>query len=325
MRTAFLGAYGYGNLGDELCLIEAMRAFPSGECFAFTQDPDWTMRCVPGLAGTFFEDSGLLARRPARVVMGGGFIGEPVYMQTNLPGVAAAQRQGAITHIHNIGVSRMGRAADWAPEGGIEALRRLASFTVRDPRSAELVLEWDLGIIPGLTRYPEKSVPADPSLADALLPRGVPLLGVSVTHSARMWRCLEHGAERVRALLAQFPDHALVPVVSTIHRLAPEERDDEGFRRFHATFCPERPVVAPELAEPGFWRAELTPQRLKGVVARLAVLVTQRKHNAIHAIGSGVPVQGIHIARDDSLPRTFQALADSLPEGSACHPFPDPA
>jgi hypothetical protein len=324
MRTAFLGAYGYGNLGDELCLIEAMRAFPSAECFAFTQDPDWTMRCAPGLAGTFFEESGLLARRPARIVMGGGFIGEAVYMRTNLPAMAAAQRQGALTHIHNIGASRMGRAADWAPDGGVEAIRRLASFTVRDPRSAEMVLEWDVGLIPGLTRYPEKSVPADPSLADALLPAGVPLLGVSVTHSARMWRCLEHGAARVRALLDRFPDHALVPVVSTIHRLSEEERDDEGFRRFHASFCPGRPVVAPELAEPGFWRAELTPQRLKGVVARLDVLVTQRKHNAIHAIGSGVPVIGIHIARDDSLPRTFQALAESLAGGSACHPFPDP-
>ena len=55
MRTAFIGAYGYGNLGDELCLIEAMQEFPPGEppsggAFAFTQNPAWTNRCVPGLA-----------------------------------------------------------------------------------------------------------------------------------------------------------------------------------------------------------------------------------------------------------------------------------
>lgn len=324
MRTAFLGAYGYGNLGDELCLMEAMRAFPSAACYAFSQDPDWTMRCVPGLAGTFFEESGLLARRVPRIVIGGGFIGEKVFLQTQLPSVALAQRQGAAVHIHNIGVSRLGRAADWAPEGGIEAIRRLASFTVRDPRSVEMVLDWDLGIIPGLTRYPEKSIPADPSLADALLPRGVRLLGVSVTHSARMWRCLEHGADRVRALLDRFPDHALVPIVSTIHRMAREERDNEGFRRFHATFCPDRPVIAPELADPDVWRAELTPQRLKGIIARLDVLISQRKHNAIHAIGAGVPVIGIHVARDDSLPRCIQALADCLPEGSACIALQDP-
>jgi len=49
--TAFIGAYGYGNLGDELCLIEAMRAFPGGEAHAFSVDAQWTMRCAPGLSG----------------------------------------------------------------------------------------------------------------------------------------------------------------------------------------------------------------------------------------------------------------------------------
>ena len=130
--------------------------------------------------------------------------------------------------------------------------------------------------------------------------------------------------DRVRALLDRFPDHALVPIVSTIHRMAREERDNEGFRRFHATFCPERRVIAPELADPDVWRAELTPQRLKGIIARLDVLISQRKHNAIHAIGAGVPVIGIHVARDDSLPRCIQALADCLPEGSACIALQDP-
>ena len=43
MRTAFIGAYGYGNLGDELCLIEAMQEFPPGEppsggAFAFIRN-----------------------------------------------------------------------------------------------------------------------------------------------------------------------------------------------------------------------------------------------------------------------------------------------
>ncbi|MCS6932493.1 MAG: polysaccharide pyruvyl transferase family protein [Acetobacteraceae bacterium] len=325
MRTAHLGSFGYGNLGDELCLLEAMRAFPSAEAFAFSEDPEWTMRCVPGLAGTFFEFAGMFARQPRRVVVGGGAVGTRVYFRHILPHLARAQAElGSLCHVHNIGVARMGRAAEWLPERGEEALSRLASFTVRDPRSAELVMEWVLGLLPGLTGYPESSLPADPALAEALLPRGRPLLGISVTSGARIWRCLDAAAERVRALLARFPDHALVPVVSTIHRLSPEEQDHEGFRRFHASFCPERPVVAPELADPAFWRAEMTPLRLKGVIARLDALISQRKHNCIHAIGAGVPAIGLQVARDDSLRRTFGALAGRLAPGSDCLGLPDP-
>jgi hypothetical protein len=51
--TAYLGAYGYGNLGDELCLIEAMQAFPATQAHALSPDPEWTRRCVPALAGCF--------------------------------------------------------------------------------------------------------------------------------------------------------------------------------------------------------------------------------------------------------------------------------
>lgn len=325
MRTAYLGSFGYGNLGDELCLIEALRAFPSAEAFAYSEDPEWTMRCVPGLAGTFFEYAGMLARRPQRLVVGGGAVGSRAYFRLILPHLARAQAElGTRCHIHNIGVARMGRAAEWLPERGAEALAGLASFTVRDPRSAELVMEWEAGILPGIVPFPEVALPADSTLAEALLPQGRPLLGVSVTSGARIWRCLDHGAERVRALLARFPDHALVPVVSTIHRLSAEEQDHEGFRRFHASFCPERPVVAPELADPAFWRAEMTPLRLKGIIARLDVLISQRKHNCIHAIGAGVPVIGLQVARDDSLRRTFGTLAPLLSPGSFCLGLPDP-
>ncbi len=200
MRTAYLGSFGYGNLGDELCLIEALRAFPSAEAFAYSEDPEWTMRCVPGLAGTFFEYAGMLARRPKRLVVGGGAIGSRAYFRLILPHLARAQAElGTRCHIHNIGVARMGRAAEWLPEGGAEALAGLASFTVRDPRSAELVMEWEAGILPGIVPFPEVALPADPTLAEALLPQGRPLLGVSCHLGARIWRCLDHGAERVRA------------------------------------------------------------------------------------------------------------------------------
>jgi hypothetical protein len=62
----------------------------------------------------------------------------------------------------------------------------------------------------------------------------------------------------------------------------------------------------------------MTPRRLKGLIARCAVLVTQRKHNMIHAIGAGVRVIGLHPVEDNSLRRTFVTMANRLPVGSLC-------
>ncbi|MCQ8278434.1 polysaccharide pyruvyl transferase family protein [Acetobacteraceae bacterium KSS8] len=51
------------------------------------------------------------------------------------------------------------------------------------------------------------------------------------------------------------------------------------------------------------WSRYLTPLRLKGLIARSDHLLTQRKHNAVHAMGCGVPFTGIHPAADDNLAR----------------------
>ena len=73
--TAYLGAFGFGNLGDELCLLEAMQAFPATRAYALSPDPEWTRRCVPALAGCFREGPELLALAPDRIVFGGGMFG----------------------------------------------------------------------------------------------------------------------------------------------------------------------------------------------------------------------------------------------------------
>ncbi|WP_372616997.1 polysaccharide pyruvyl transferase family protein [Falsiroseomonas sp.] len=317
-RTVFLGAYGHGNLGDELCLMEAMRAFPAAESFAHSADPDWTMRCVPGLAGCFERLPDLLRLKPTRIVYGGGMFGIAEAFRAWMPWLARAAAEGAEIHFHNLGMARIKNDLDWVDADARRVISGAASFTVRDYVSFEMAAEAGLGRMPRITFYPEADIPAEAGLAEALLPRGRRLLGLSIIPLPLMRDCLRHDAARVRALLAPFADHAVVPVASTVHRAVDEEDDIAGIAAFLADFLPEAEIAAPILLDRAHWRAELTPARLKGIIARCDVLVTQRKHNAIHAIGSGVRVLGLHPMEDDSLRRTFVALSHRLPPGSRC-------
>ncbi|MFC0407477.1 polysaccharide pyruvyl transferase family protein [Roseomonas elaeocarpi] len=319
MRTAFIGAYGYGNLGDELCLIEAMQEFPlrGSEAFAFTQNPEWTHRCVPGLASTFATLDEMLGFAPERVVYGGGGIGGRADFEEYLPWMAAAMDQGIPVHIHNIGVARIG-GEGWPHPLLRRVLENLASFTVRDHRSVDMVAEWGVSVIPGVTRYPERNIEAHTDLADAILPRDRPLLGISIINTNQMARCLAHDAPVVRRLLDHFPDHAIIPICSTLHVDSSEEDDGRGFLRFQDLFLRERDVLCPQLTDRSFWASEVTPRRLKGIVSRLDTLISQRKHNCIHGLGAGTPTIGLSPMEDDSVRRVFVTLANQLPPGSNC-------
>ena len=317
-RTAFLGAYGYGNLGDELCLIEAINAFPGTESLAFSVAPAWTLRCVPGLDGCFADGAAMLALRPDRVVFGGGMFGVPDAFRNWMPWLAQAQAQGAEIHFHNLGVSWLLGDLGWLDATARGVIAGLASFTVRDYLGVERIAEAGLGRLPSISFFPESRVPPDDSLANALLPPGEKLLGVSIIPTPAMKACLDLEARRIHELMREFQDHDIVPIVSTMHIDSAAEDDMAGATDFIRRFLPRSRIAAPALLDPSFWHAQLTPQRLKGLIARLDTLVTHRKHNAVHAIGSGVRVIGLHPLEDNSLRRTFLALSDRLPPGSRC-------
>ncbi len=317
-RTVFLGAYGYGNLGDELCLMEAMGAFPGGEAHAFSVAPDWTRRCVPALAGCIRDGAEMLALQPRRVVFGGGMFGVTEAFRSWMPWLAQAEAAGAEIHLHNLGVAWLLNDLGWLDEAARGVIARAASFTVRDFLGVERVAEAGLGRLPRITHFPEADIPPEPDLAEALLPRGVPLLGVSIIPLPNMRAALAHEGALVRSLLAQFEGHAVVPIVSTVHVDAPEEDDMAGAEAFIRAFLPRATIAAPALLDRRFWHAELTPRRLKGLIARCDTLLTQRKHNMIHAVGAGVRVLGLHPLEDNSLRRTFVAMTHRLPPGSRC-------
>lgn len=169
--TVHLGAFGYGNLGDELCLIEAMQAFPADQAHAFSVEPAWTKRCVC-LAGCFRNAAEMLALKPARVVYGGGMFGTPKAFRAWIPALVRAKAMGAEVHFHNLGVGAIGDLG-WLSAAERSVIEDAAIFTVRDYVSVERLAKAGISRMPYVTHFPEADIAPEFSLADALLPRGV--------------------------------------------------------------------------------------------------------------------------------------------------------
>jgi hypothetical protein len=213
-------------------------------------------------------------------------------------------------HIYNIGVGKI-VAPEWnSDEIVANILKSCASFTVRDHVSRWLCLEWPFKTDPGLTYYPEKNLPADFFLTD-MLPNK-PLLGISITGQSLMQDALRRNVPRVQAMLSQFRGYAVVPIVSTNHAWESEEDDAKGFMNFADLFLREFEIVVPQMLDKKWWNDNLSPLRLKGVISKCKFLISQRKHNIIHAIGAKVPFVAIHPARDDSLVRILYSLHSEI-------------
>lgn len=319
MRTAFLGSYGFGNLGDELCLIEALQRFPTDDAWVFSARPDFTGRFVQP-SGWFEFRHTLNEIRPDRIVLGGGGVGFWPSLRDALHWMHDHLARGADCHIHNIGVGNI-HHPDWFTDEIVRTvLRDCTTFSVRDHVSRWLVMEWGLGRDPDISFYPEADLAADPTLC-ALLPPG-PLLGISITGQRAMADALARNRDRVHAALDRFRGHKVVPIISVNHPWDPDEDDIAGFHRFADMFLQDFDVVLPEALDRAWWTANLTPLRLKGLIARCACLLSQRKHNVIHAIGANVPFIAIHPAEDDNLARIIYSLRTRVPPLSSVLPLP---
>jgi hypothetical protein len=316
VKTLFLGSYGFGNLGDELCLIEAMQAFPSTDAWVYSANPDVTTGSVPSIAGFITDRGQIRALAPERVVLGGGGVGFFPSIRDMLHWMDDAFRIGAKCHIHNIGVAWM-EDRSWAESVQVQrVLGGLASCTVRDHISAFCMRSWPANLSPTITYYPERLLPADDALV-GLLPRDVPKLGISITGQAAMRHALRENVAKVMAKLTPYRDHAIIPIISTVSATDPEEDDIAGFEVFRGLFLKGFNVGCEEFLDKAWWRANMTPLRLKGLIGGLDAIFTQRKHNLIHAIGAGTRAIGIYPAADDSIARIFYSLRDKMPPDSS--------
>lgn len=316
MKTLFLGSYGYGNLGDELCLLDALKAFPTDEAYAFSHDPAFTDAMVPGIKGFVRERPEARELAVDRFVLGGGGVGFMPSIRDSLHWMWDHFRNGAECHIHNIGVARI-TDLEWAEAPEVQSvLQGLKSHTVRDDMSWFCTMLWPGVQTPGITLYPERKLAVDNELVH-LLPKGQKLLGISITGQQLMRTALRVNSARVRAALEPYRDHIIIPVVSTVSLTDPEEDDVAGFNVFRDLYLQGFQVACEEFLDKKWWRQNLTPLRLKGIIGGLNVLFTQRKHNLIHAIGTQTKAVGIYPSIDDSIARIFFSLRDEMPQGSS--------
>jgi len=315
LKTLFLGSYGFGNLGDELCLIEAMRSFPSSEVWAFSADPSHTAKRT--IVRNFITARPELKTQSFdRVVLGGGGVGFWPSLRDSMHWMQTCQwtNPDVELFIHNIGVGSFNNEEWQKDEVAHNIFKSLKSFTVRDHVSRWMALEWNFEKgSPGITLYPETTLVPETFTLPNLGHRPI---GFSITGQKSMLDALHTDRDRIRAFIKSLGDFTAVPIVSTFQDDNSEEDDVKGFKVFAEMFLTGRPIALQEMLDFGWWDNQLTPLRLKHVISKLDMLVSQRKHNVIHSIGCKVPFVGIFPDDDDSILRIMFSLRHLVPERS---------
>jgi hypothetical protein len=241
------------------------------------------------------------------VVLTGVFL-DRAWLEAALSIAAAALAAGLPLRVHNLGLE--GRALGPIPQD-VGVLDKAGVLGLRDHRSANALTLWRVAAEMRVLGYPERHVAADATLA-AMLPAGR-TLGLAL-------RGMPGLADRARlpAILQRLEAEggwSILPLPVA----GPGTADDESAttRAAAAALLPEAPLLLPELAEPTFWRREMTPARLKGLVARCDLVLTNRDLLAAYAASCGVPVVGLLDGPDRRIVSCMATLANALAPGSA--------
>jgi hypothetical protein len=249
------------------------------------------------------------ALRIKRVVLAGSFE-DRVQFERALYVARQAVANGAALETHCFSVVL--DAARWAAPAGIGVLDTLPEVEVRDHATADALLVWRVSSAIRISAYGESAIAADGSLADRL-PDGK-LLGLSIVDHADLPAVLSRHAGALRPLVGGAAGWPIVPLPAEAAGSAGDEL--KGSRRFAEAILPGASWLLPEIADPARRTADLTPARLKGLVERCALVVTNQDTIAAFAIAAGLPVIGIKLGQDTRITTCMAGLANRLAPGS---------
>ena len=249
------------------------------------------------------------------IILGGVFL-DRARLEAML---ALALRIDAKLTLYRFGVE--GAAAQRPAPAGAAVLERATAITLRDHRSANVLTYWRVHARFAIEPFPERHVAPDPALAN-LLPPG-PVLGLALRDGGDMRASWQPRLPAIRRLLAGAIGWPVLPL--PIRGPGQSGDDLAGSTAFaQAVFTTPR-FLMPRLGDFAWWRREVTPARMKGLVARCTLVVTNRDLVAAYAVASGVKVQGISLGADRRIVSCLATLANELPEGSdLAHPLPGP-
>ena len=304
-RTLLLAERPFRDLRSRalLALVRARVADPA-PLLTMTGAP----RCPPGFEA-ISPDADPTTLGLSHVIIAGVFAGRAL-LERSLATAARVITNGARLDVLGFSVERS--AARRGAPAGLAVLDAAAVIEAREHHTANALLVWRLATPARIEAYPERHAPADPALA-ADLPEGAPV-GLGILGDEAVRQAWADQAPSLSALLAPWRGRPILPLPADLPG-APSD-DMPGSTDFAAALLPGAPMLLPRLADPVWRRRRLTPERLKGLVARCAAVVTNQDLVAVQAVACGVPVIDLALGPDRRIVSAMAALANDLAPGS---------
>jgi hypothetical protein len=306
MRTLILAERPFRDLRSRALLGDLPRLLASSAPLLLASSAP---TAPPGFA-VAAPDADLAPLGVGRVVLAGAFQERPA-LERALASAGRAVAAGASLEVLRFGVER--GAAQRDPPTGIAVLDAARPLELRDHHTANALLVWRVARMFRIDPYPERLGPPDPALLP-LLPEGR-LLGLSILGGPQMRAAWTARREELRAWLAPMRGWPVLPLPME-HADSPMD-DLAGSHGFVAELMPGATPLLPELADPVWRRRQLTPARMKALVARCGAVVTNQDLPAAYAVANSVPVIGLALGTDRRAVNVLTQFANGLPAGSA--------
>jgi polysaccharide pyruvyl transferase CsaB len=291
-KIGISGSYGGLNLGDEAILqgiVTPLRASLPVEITVFSRDPDDTLRrhqvdrAVPVREMSRNESLSEIRRLDLLVLGGGGLLFDAeagIYLRE----VQLAQESDIPVMVYAIGA---GPLNDPKVQKLVrEALSRVASVTVRDRKSQQLLEEIGVDKKLLITADPALLIEPEPLPPGALAREGMDdegrkIIGLSVREPGGAAPDIDE--ESYHTILANAADF-MVDRFDADVVLVPMEREELDIQHSHAVIA--RMLRAPRA---GVLKGKYTSAQLLSLIGRFEFLVGMRLHALIFAALSGVP------------------------------------